>query len=115
MARAHYGLQGWRRDRVYPDFVFLRTARAGKPVLVVMETKGAHLKNEDTDYKKDLLATLTEAYSEARFKRAGELELAADGGPRIVCDLVFDENWKNALNARHFAVDSESGPDSAVR
>ena len=109
VARAHYGLQGWRRDRVYPDFVFLRTASAGKPVLVVMETKGAHLKNEDTDYKKNLLAALTAAYSEARFKRAGELELAADGGPRIVCDLVFDENWKNALNARHFAVDSASG------
>ncbi|MBI3917530.1 MAG: DEAD/DEAH box helicase family protein [Betaproteobacteria bacterium] len=106
VARAHYGLQGWRRDRVYPDFVFLRTARAGKPVLVVMETKGAHLKNEDTDYKKNLLATLTEAYSSARFKRAGELELAADDGPRIVCDLVFDENWRNALNSRHFAVDS---------
>ncbi len=105
VARAHYGLQGWRRDRVYPDFVFLRTARAGKPVLVVMETKGAHLKNEDTDYKKNLLATLTEAYSSARLKRAGELELAANGGPRIVCDLVFDENWENALNSRHFAID----------
>ena len=24
-------------------------------------------------------------------------------GVRIVCDLVFDENWKNVLNARHFA------------
>jgi hypothetical protein len=79
-----------------------------------METKGAHLKNEDTDYKKNLLATLTAAYSEARFKRAGELELAADGGPRIVYDLVFDENWKNALNARHFAVDSASGTPSLI-
>ncbi len=103
VARAHYGLQGWRRDKVYPDFVFLRTERDGKPVLVVMEIKGAYLKNEDTDYKKTLLAALTAAYSEARFKRAGELELTAKGSPSIVCDLVFDENWKNTLNLRHFA------------
>jgi len=73
---------------------------------VVMETKGAHLKNEDTDYKAKLLSTLSDAFAQDRFKRAGELELVADGGPRIVCDLVFDENWKNTLNARHFAPDS---------
>lgn len=102
VARAHYGLQGWRRDRIYPDFVFLRGEREGRPVLVVMETKGAHLKNEDTDYKKTLLAILTQAYSEARLRRAGELELAAKDGPRIVCGLVFDENWRNELNSRHF-------------
>ncbi len=64
---------------------------------------GAYLKNEDTDYKKTLLAALTAAYSEARFKRAGELELTAKGSPSIVCDLVFDENWKNTLNLQHFA------------
>jgi type III restriction enzyme len=73
--------------------------------MVVMEAKGAHLKNEDTDYKQKLLAALTQAYSEARFTRAGELELAAEDGTRIVCDLVFDENWKNAMNARHFSAD----------
>jgi type III restriction enzyme len=105
VARGQYGLQGWRRDKIYPDFVFLRSERGGKPVMVVMEAKGAHLKNEDTDYKQKLLAALTQAYSEARFTRAGELELAAEDGTRIVCDLVFDENWKNAMNARHFSAD----------
>lgn len=106
VARAQYGLQGWRRDKVYPDFVFLRTERDGKPVLVVMETKGAHLKNEDTDYKRHLLDALTAAYRKADFTRAGELELAGRDGPRVVCDLVFDENWKNTLNARHFPGDA---------
>lgn len=72
--------------------------------MVVMETKGAHLKNEDTRYKQNLLTALTEAYSKSKFRPAGELELASDDGARIVCDLVFDENWKNAMNARHFAV-----------
>ena len=109
VARGHYGLQGWRRDKVYPDFVFLRTERNGKPVLVVMETKGAHLKNEDTDYKKKLLAKLTETYSSATFTRAGELELAGENGQRVVCDLVFDDNWKNELNSRYFAGDSKAG------
>jgi type III restriction enzyme len=103
IARGHYGLQGWRRDKVYPDFVFLHKERSGKPVLVVMETKGAHLKNEDTDYKKQLLKELTEAYAQARWTRAGELALEGRGAERIVCDLVFDENWRNELNSRHFA------------
>lgn len=103
VARAQYGLQGWRRDKVYPDFVFMRTEHDGKPVLVVMETKGAHLKNDDTDYKQRLLAALTAAYKNAEFTRAGELELAGREGARVVCDLVFDANWKNTLNARHFS------------
>lgn len=101
----------WYLDKVYPDFVFLRTERDGKPVLVVMETKGAHLKNEDTDYKQKLLAALTAAYGKADFTRAGELELAGRDGPRVVCDLVFDENWKNTLNTRHFAGDAAAGSD----
>ena len=62
-ARQDYFLQGWRRQRVYPDFVACRKAD-GK--LLILETKGIHLKGgEDTDYKEKLLTTLEEAYSTA--------------------------------------------------
>lgn len=103
VAKAGYGLQGWRRNRMYPDFVFAKSERDGKPLLVVLETKGVFLKNEDTDYKRKLLETLTRAYADSRLSRSGELELVGSDGARIVCDLVFDENWKNTLNNRYFA------------
>lgn len=67
---------------------------------------GARLKNEDTDYKRQLLAALSAVYRNADFTRAGELKLAGRDGSRVVCDLAFDENWKNTLNTRHFAGDS---------
>ena len=102
VAKTQYGLQGWKRNKVYPDFVFLKTTNEGKPTLVVMETKGAHLKNEDTTYKQQLFSQLTKAYSGAKLMQAGELELTDANGGRVVCDLVFDENWKNTLNQSQF-------------
>jgi type III restriction enzyme len=102
VARSGYGLQGWRRNKVYPDFVFAKTERDGKPALVVLETKGLFLKNEDTEYKQKLLAALTGAYAEQRMARKGDLELIGEDGRRVICDLVFDENWKNTLNERYF-------------
>lgn len=103
VAKTGYGLQGWRRNKVYPDFVFAKIERDGKTTLVVLETKGLFLKNEDTAYKQRLLAALSAAYADARLTRSGDLELIDADGRRVVCDLVFDENWKNELNARHFA------------
>lgn len=103
VAKAGYGLQGWRRNKIYPDFVFAKVERDGRPMLVVIETKGVFLKNEDTAYKRKVLDALTAAYAAAKPQRGGDLELVGKDGARIVCDLVFDENWKNVLNARHFA------------
>ncbi len=103
VAKSGYGLQGWRKNRVYPDFVFAKTERDGKPTLVVMEIKGAFLKNEDTEYKQRLLAAITAAYVDEHPARSGNLELVDKNGVRIVCDLIFDENWKNDLNNRYFA------------
>lgn len=104
VAKTGYGLQGWRRNKVYPDFVFAKTELEGRSTFVVMETKGLFLKNEDTAYKQRLLRLLTEAYSAATLKRAGDLELVSKSGERVVCDLVFDGNWKNELNDRYFGL-----------
>ena len=103
VARTGYALQGWRRNRVYPDFVFARTEKDGRTLLVVMETKGAHLANEDTEYKRKLLETLQSAWADERLHRAGELELVGKEGDRLMCDLVFDGNWRNDLTQRWFA------------
>ena len=49
------GLQGWRKNGIYPDFIVSRTSAADKTdfdKVFVVESKGIHLKNDDTDYKK---------------------------------------------------------------
>ena len=48
-----YYLQGWRREKIYPDFVAF-----GEQCLCIFETKGNHLKNEDTEYKREVFELL---------------------------------------------------------
>jgi type III restriction enzyme len=62
-----YALRGWRRGNVYPDFLFaaLRAKNEGdeRERIVVIETKGEQLAgNPDTEYKRALLALLSENF-----------------------------------------------------
>ncbi len=68
-------------------------AKAMKPVALV-ETKGVHLANQDSDYKALLLAQLTQAFCDARFKEAGDVSLEDDGVTSLTCGLVFDQSWR---------------------
>src|SRR5262249_4220315 len=74
VARATYALQGWRRDRVYPDFVF-GVRKDAVDQLVVLETKGDHLGGQDTTYKRELLSVLSDAYSRETVTAVGSLEV----------------------------------------
>ena len=100
VAKTQYGLQGWKRNKVYPDFVFAKAEQNGIAKVVVLETKGLHLKNEDTDYKKALFLRLTAMYESAI--RVGELALEGASEERVVCDLVFDEAWSGTISNRYF-------------
>ncbi|MEO7852329.1 MAG: DEAD/DEAH box helicase family protein [Rubrivivax sp.] len=101
VAKAQYGLQGWRRDKVYPDFVFAHLAGDGASRMVLLETKGLHLQGPDTAYKQALLDRLSKAFRDERFVSVGELALE---GARddVVCDLVFDTAWRGVLEQRYF-------------
>ncbi len=102
VAKAQYGLQGWKRNKVYPDFVFARVSGDGQNTVVVLETKGLHLAgSDDTQYKQALLQRLTQAYASQSLSSMGEVELLGDG-EGLVCDLVFDTAWQGSLAARHF-------------
>ena len=49
-----FSIQGYKRNKIYPDFV-VQQGHNEKPVatVVVVESKGKHLKgNEDTNYKR---------------------------------------------------------------
>ena len=90
-ARQDYYLQGWRRQRVYPDFVACRR-EDGK--LLILETKGMHLEgSEDTSYKKRLLATLEDAYS-AAFER-GQIQF---NEPPATFRMMFEDTWQEQVS-----------------
>lgn len=83
--RGDYYIQGWRRNRVWPDFVAMAGEVKGKPSILVFETKGEHLRgNDDTDYKERLFAALETTFN------AGKMTIN-DGPAKGVFRLVFDQ------------------------
>lgn len=54
-----YYLLGWRREKIYPDFVAF-----GDPQLYIFETKGEHLRNEDSQYKSNVLQLLEQYFNQ---------------------------------------------------
>lgn len=92
-SRGAWGLQGWRRNRVYPDFL-LRLAGDGERLLV-LETKGKQLDNEDTMFKRELMEALQNAYQQPA---AGEVELFDDSPTSVRFKILMqEENWKPVL------------------
>ena len=61
--RGDYYLRGWKQERIWPDFIAMAGETDGKPHVLVFETKGAHLQNPDTDYKRRVLETLENAFN----------------------------------------------------
>ena len=61
--RGDYYLRGWKQERIWPDFVAMAGETDGKPHVLVFETKGAHLENSDTAYKRRVLDTLENAFN----------------------------------------------------
>ena len=97
VARTPYGIQGWKKGKIYPDFIFaVRNAdTAGR--ITVLETKGDHLDNLDTAYKRDLLSSLSDNFSWDHCTTAGKLELITHDGATVQCALILMSEWKTKL------------------
>ena len=90
-AKQAYSLQGWRRNRVYPDFV---ACKEDDGKLLILETKGTHLQgNEDTNYKKNLLETLEKTYKTALDR--GTMKVKES--PPAVFSMLFEDTWKEQI------------------
>ena len=89
-----YYLRGWRRERIWPDFVAMGGETKGKPSVLVFEIKGQHLDaNDDTTYKKRVFAALERTFN------AGKM-IIHDGPAKGVFRLVFDrEGFPDAQTA----------------
>lgn len=85
--RNEYYLRAWRRNRIYPDFVaFTDKTRPG--TLYLFETKGGHLDNADTEYKRKALELLQSKFNGVY--QGGNLVLRA-GQPKGDFQLIFTD------------------------
>ncbi|MBR2574541.1 MAG: DEAD/DEAH box helicase family protein [Loktanella sp.] len=96
VARVHYGLQGWKRGRIYPDFIFAVQKNGMAKRIVALETKGDHLQNPDTDYKRDVLNYLSKNFDWQNAVEAGQLELE-NTGDVVECDLILMQDIPTQL------------------
>jgi type III restriction enzyme len=105
-ARTGYGIQGWKPNRVYPDFMVfsqrekfpqsdLNVLRRNFGQVYVLETKGIHLNNEDTQYKQDLFALCNKLCTPKPFDEIAQ-QLAKHG---LYFQVVFDVEWQRVINA----------------
>lgn len=97
-AKQGYFLQGWRRDRVYPDFIAcLQRSETGPQRLCLFETKGQHLEgNSDTTYKQKLIETLEESYRNAT--QHGMMNITAPNNKTMSFRMLFEDSWRETVN-----------------
>ena len=85
--RNEYYLRGWRRDRIFPDFVAFGNVYDELELLLI-ETKGDHLAgNTNTEYKKRVFEVLESAFNG---RNDGRMVLR-EGEARGIFRLVFNE------------------------
>ena len=88
--QGEYYLRGWRRERIWPDFVAMAGSTYGQPSVLVFETKGGHLAgNDDTEYKRKVFALLEQTFNGGPLTPGGAMTIR-DGPAKGVFRLVFD-------------------------
>jgi len=97
LSRQDYSVQGWKKGRIYPDFIFSEVNAKRKndySKVFVVETKGIHLKNEDTDYKKNVFEFCNKLGHEKEWQELfSEFE-----HNRFEFNVIFEDEWKNRIN-----------------
>ena len=93
--RGHY-VQGWQKSRIYADFIFTTNAGDKRDYrnVFVLETKGLHLKNENTKYKQSVFALCNR---HAQRKSWNEL-VPAMRNKEISYQVIFQDEWEKRLN-----------------
>lgn len=82
-----YKLQGWMHDFVHPDFIIYKKKSHGHQ-LYIIETKGKHLENIDTQYKENLVNMLNLAY--VKTEKSGTLKI--DG---CTLAILHGDDWRH--------------------
>lgn len=97
VARVQYGLQGWRRAKIYPDFIFAVKQTGKTARITVLETKGDQLDNLDTAYKREVLKVMSDNFAWDTTVPAGTLELIKSTGETVEGTLILISDWRTKL------------------
>ncbi|MBE4910182.1 DEAD/DEAH box helicase family protein [Bacillus luteolus] len=93
-----YYVQGWKKNRIYPDFILADKSKDNEQdydTLYIIETKGLHLKNEDTKYKESVFELCNELG-----KKTSWNELGIDLGEKnIEFQVIYENEWRRKLNS----------------
>lgn len=100
-ARLDYRLQGWKPGKIYPDFI---AKKKGENTVAVIETKGLHLKNEDTEYKKSVFDMCSKmcrsltVHDVIKNKTEWKKLNAEFEDKNFLFQVVYEDEWQNVLN-----------------
>lgn len=98
MSRQDYHIQGWKRNKIYPDFVATdksKTKKEDYDTIYVLETKGIHLAgNEDTRYKQDVFKLCNELGAKKAWKELFDEFPEHD----FEFQVVSGDEWQNKIN-----------------
>ncbi|WP_417456145.1 DEAD/DEAH box helicase [Kordiimonas sp.] len=98
VARTQYGIQGWKKAKIYPDFIFAVQREGEGKRITVLETKGDQLDNLDTAYKREALSFLSDHFQWDDATPVGELELV-NSGESVEGTLILMSEWRAKLPA----------------
>ena len=95
-SRQDYAVQGWKKNKIYPDFILSSKVKEEAQAYnaYVVETKGIHLKNEDTDYKQEVFKLCSRKAKQVAVR---DLALALTV-KSVSFEVVFEDEWKRKLN-----------------
>lgn len=97
MSRQDYHIQGWKRNKIYPDFIaaeLMENSKDDYQTVYVLETKGIYLKNEDTKYKQDVFTLCKELGARKAWKELFDEFPDHD----FEFQVVFEDEWQNKIN-----------------
>jgi type III restriction enzyme len=96
-SKKDYYVQGWKKGKIYPDFI-VPEVDLEKPddcsTVYVVESKGLHLKNEDTQYKQTIFEICNELGQKMQWRELRQEFF----GSRIEFKLIFEDEWKRKIN-----------------
>ena len=98
VARTQYGIQGWKKAKIYPDFIFAVHREGETKRITILETKGDQLDNLDTAYKRETLNFLSQHFQWDDAIPVGELQLV-NNGETVQATLILMSDWRANLPA----------------
>ena len=99
VGRDSFAIQGFRKNRIHPDFV-VQNGKDEKPIarVVVVESKGRHLGgNPDTEYKRKIAGHFEKMGKKVSWQKLGEGFDKHEFRFQILDEGLYD-GWKDELN-----------------